>query len=187
MKIIDELDLGIIGRTAERKHGQEWLTEAVDSKKRSAKYNEVTVFLSHKHSDKSHVENMIALLNDLGVEVYVDWKDYDMPKTTSGFTAKQIKKRIKNCDKFILLATEDAIASKWCNWELGFGDADKYLVNKVAIFPIKKYGKDFTGSEYLKIYPHILEGTSYSNEKYKWKVKYPDNDDHEYLIEWLKR
>ena len=86
-----------------------------------------------------------------------------------------------------MLATEDAIASKWCNWELGFGDAEKYLTNKIAIFPIKKIGKDFSGNEYLKIYPHILKDSSVVSDKYEWKIKYPDGSETDHLFQWLKR
>lgn len=46
-----------------------------------------------------------------------------MPQVTSGETAIRIKDRIDKCDKFILLATDKAVESKWCNWELGYGDA----------------------------------------------------------------
>lgn len=50
-----------------------------------------------------------------------------MPKVTSAETATRIKDRISRCDKFILLATNGAIDSKWCNWELGFGDAKNII------------------------------------------------------------
>ena len=96
MKIIDEIDLGLLGRVAVRKHGQQWLNEAVELKNKLVRHNDVTVFLSHKHNDKTHVKDMIALLNDLGVNVYIDWQDYEMPITTDGTTAKLIKKELKN-------------------------------------------------------------------------------------------
>ena len=66
-----------------------------------------------------------------------------------------------------MLATEGAIDSKWCNWELGYGDAKKFK-DHIAIFPLKKKGtSEFTykGYEYLQIYPAI---TYYSQgETYK--------------------
>lgn len=89
-----------------------------------------------------------------------------MPKITSAETALNIKERIKQCDKFIFLATNGAIESKWCNWELGYGDAQKYK-DHIALFPIKSKGScdsAYKGSEYMSIYPYI----SYFNgaEKY---------------------
>lgn len=75
-------------------------------------------------------------------------------------------KREKKYDKFILVATEGAIASKWCNWELGFGDAQKYAYGKIALFPIRDDEKDWSGSEYLELYPVIgyIDSCQYSDE-----------------------
>lgn len=42
---------------------------------------------------------------------------------------------IKKCDNFILLTTDDAIESKWCNWELEYGDANKFR-DRIALFPL---------------------------------------------------
>ena len=84
-----------------------------------------------------------------------------MPKTTSGYTAVRIKQKINDNHKFILLATEGAINSKWCNWELGYGDSHKFIDN-IAIFPIRNENVTFSGTEYLNIYPrieYIVEGT----------------------------
>ena len=55
------------------------------------------------------------------------------------------------------MATEGAIDSKWCNWELGYGDAKKYK-DHIAIFPLKKkdsYESSYKGNEYMQIYPSI--------------------------------
>jgi hypothetical protein len=129
-----------------------------------------TVFLSHKHDDiedEEELKGFIEILNDLNVKVYIDSMDNKMPAQTSGDTAKRIKKIIMYCDKFILLATEKAIVSNWCNWELGIGDASKYLKH-IALVPIKDKGKydfQYKGNEYLQIYPVIdyEDGTNYYN------------------------
>lgn len=100
--------------------------------------------------------------------MYIDSQDPTMPKVTSAKTALNIKGRIKQCDKFILLATNGAIESKWCNWELGFGDAQKFQKH-IALFPMKPkgtYDSAYKGSEYMEIYPYIcyFNGTeTYSN------------------------
>ncbi len=156
---------------------------AVENKrKRLKQFGEVSVFLSHKHDETQIIRDTIILLNKLGVEVYVDWQDEGMPKTTSGVTAKRIKNKIKQCDKFILLATEAAIASKWCNWELGFGDAYKYDKN-IAIMPItdKEEGA-FSGSEYLQIYPIITSEYYYNMGHYFVEF----NNTKIRLEDWLK-
>lgn len=145
--------------------------------------NKITVFLSHKHEEIEVLENVIGMLKQLGVDVYIDWLDEGMPKTTCGETAQRIKQKIKECKKFILLATEGAIASKWCNWELGFGDAHRYIDN-IAIMPItEKRRESFSGSEYLQIYPVIKSDYEYILSG--CYVEYAGNRIS--LVEWLKR
>lgn len=125
-------------------------------------FHETSVFLSHNHDDKEIIEQVILLLNKLGVEVYVDWQDHAMPSNTNGSTAIRIKEKINENKKFILLATESAIKSKWCNWELGYGDARKYHED-IAILPItEKVDNVWSGSEYLQIYPIITSQYQYT-------------------------
>jgi hypothetical protein len=117
------------------------------------------VFLSHKHDDLEELKDIIGFLeNQYQVDTYIDSMDKKMPSYTCGKTATRIKQIIENCDKFILLATDKAVESKWCNWELGFGDAHKFR-NNIAILPVKDSGvaeKDYKGHEYMSIYPLIL-------------------------------
>ena len=121
----------------------------------------VTVFISHKHDDLTDLQDLIGFLEEkYDVQCYIDSRDPSMPDTTSGETAKIIKKRIIDCDKFILLATNRAIASKWCNWELGFGDAHKFKKH-IALFPFERGYERFDGNEYMEIYPHIVKYTEY--------------------------
>ena len=65
----------------------------------------------------------------------------------------EIKDRIKKCKRCILLATDGAVESKWCNWELGFADAIKG--KKVVLFPMKEKGSNYKGNEYMEIYSYI--------------------------------
>ena len=121
-----------------------------------------------------------------------------MPKETSAETAKNIKERIKQCDKFILLATNGAIESKWCNWELGYGDAQKYETEKIALFPLKpkgSYDQDYKGSEYMRLYPYVVycDGSETYTDgrpvKWGYYVRWHENDKSyiEPLDEWLQK
>jgi hypothetical protein len=116
-----------------------------------------TIFISHKHSDLEDLRGVIGLFEKLGAKIYIDSMDNKMPKETSGETAKRIKEVIKHSKKFILLATENAIESYWCNWELGIGDTHKFI-NHIAILPMKENGEldsNYKGNEYLQIYPKL--------------------------------
>jgi len=123
-----------------------------------------TVFISHKHDDLEDLKGIIGFLEkNYKIKAYIDSQDPSMPKKTSSQTAEIIKGRIKQCDRFILLATNGAVESKWCNWELGFGDAMKYK-DYIALFPMKPegtYDSQYKGHEYMGIYPYIafFDGT----------------------------
>ncbi|MDR0613446.1 MAG: toll/interleukin-1 receptor domain-containing protein [Dysgonamonadaceae bacterium] len=183
MELITKSKLKSIGDSYVRTFNAQKLSDSVnESKIRNSYYNEVTVFLSHKHSDTDELRRAIALFKRLGVSVYVDWMDEEMPQKTSEVTAQKIKQKIKANKKFVLLATEDAISSKWCNWELGYGDAHKYIEH-IAILPVKSDYTDFSGSEYLLIYPVISLQYSFSDTDFI--VTYPNGATKD-LKQWLQ-
>lgn len=127
-----------------------------------------TVFISHKHDDLDDLKGIIGFLEEeYKVKCYIDSKDKSMPNITSGETATKLKTRIKQCDKFILLASNNAIESKWCNWELGYGDAQKYK-NNIALFPFRRSFETYNGNEYMEIYPHIVKVDDYAYLSGKW-------------------
>lgn len=113
-----------------------------------------TVFLSHSHYDADIVIAGLNFLLTLGVEVYVDWLDEEMPAVTSGATATKIKGKIKECDRFVVLLSERSVDSKWVPWELGYADGVKEI-NKIAIMPIRRnqytYDSAFNGVEYIRV------------------------------------
>ena len=133
-------------------------------------YGKTTVFISHKHDDLDleELKGVIGMLEkEYNVVPYIDSMDSKMPEHTCAETAKRLKQVIEFCDKFILLATNNAIESYWCNWEVGIGDVHKYKQN-IAILPMQDVGKSYKGNEYLKLYYSIKyhNGTErYSNTK----------------------
>lgn len=122
-------------------------------------YPRTTVFISHKHDDLKDLSGFIGFLEEkYNVKTYIDSRDSSMPRVTSGKTASKIKTRIRQCDKFILLATNSAVESKWCNWELGYGDSQKFDNNDIAILPLKKADMTdsaYKGNEYMQIYAEV--------------------------------
>ena len=155
-----------------------------EAKSESRTYSETTIFLSHSHTDKEWVEKIVVFFRKLGIRVYVDWMDSAMPPVTSSETAIKIREKIKANKKFILLATDTAIASKWCNWELGFGDAHKYI-NNIAIFPLSESSGAWTGTEYFRIYPYFSKKNIWEQTKWDFEIIYPDGTKKD-IIEWLR-
>lgn len=157
------------------------LNENLRETRMFSKYKTVskpTVFISHKHSDiqdKKEVKGIIQLFEQLGAKVYIDSMDEKMPNETSGETAARIKEVIEHTNKFVLVATKNAIESYWCNWELGIGDTYKYIEH-IAIIPIKEKGQSDTkykGNEYLQIYPQIEYNKAFTNRNgYYFKEGY---------------
>ncbi len=115
---------------------------------------QITVFLSHSHKDKELVEGFIELLAEQGIYVYVDWNDSSMPRITNGETARRIKERIRELQLFFFLATENALNSKWCPWELGVADSLKSWED-ILIIPVADPSGQFKGNEYLQVYKHL--------------------------------
>lgn len=70
------------------------ITHEEESKKMEA----ITVFLSHKHNDGEILDQVIVMHTNLGVRVYIDWMDDEMPNETSGEYSYQNKEKnqIKN-------------------------------------------------------------------------------------------
>jgi len=145
-----------------------------EAKNIRASFGTKTVFLSHCHDDKEEINQAVVFLRDKGgASIYIDWLDPSMPATTNADTAGIIKTRINACKKFILLATNNAINSKWCNWELGYGDAIKSL-NNIALLVLSENSGTWHGTEYLRLYPRIEESNFVPDH---FKVIYPNGTD----------
>lgn len=109
-----------------------------------------TAFLCHSHKDRILALQLTALLAARGVDLYVDWKDSDMPATPNRETAEKIQRKIQELDFFLYLATPNSGGSKWCPWEIGYGDKAKGK-DKLYIIPTQ-HGTTVSGQEYLSLY-----------------------------------
>jgi len=80
-----------------------------------------------------------------------------MPSVTNRETAHRIKQKIADPDYFLVLATRNAMNSKWVPWEIGIADRTK-PANKIAVIPvIDPYGT-YHGNEYMQLYPSVQLG-----------------------------
>lgn len=147
-----------------------------------------TVFLSHSHKDADIVESAVAFLLAVGVLVYVDSLDPTMPQTTSVETAAKVKDRIVECQKFVVLLSENSKDSKWVPWELGYADGKKANRN-IAVMPIKRssYTSDseFNGLEYMGLYQRISIGTLKSTGREVPSIFPPDATGGSTVEDWL--
>lgn len=183
MSIITEQEFKNI---ASKKAGLRGLTGSVNESRTFSKSNSSTsIFLSHAHQDKAKIEQAKLFFENLGISIYVDWADQTMPQRTNGLTAQRIKNQIINInDKFILLATNNAVTSKWCNWEIGIADPFKLNNKKMALLPLADNSGHWTGNEYLQIYPRI-EKNQLQNGGEGYFVWFPDGT-YMNLETWLE-
>ncbi|MCF5199892.1 MULTISPECIES: toll/interleukin-1 receptor domain-containing protein [Pseudomonas syringae group] len=145
------LDLGTLRSAGSRSR---YFTSASNSQNaRMLGYK--TAFLCHSHKDRTAVEGVLKFFKDQGLHLYVDWMDSEMPESTNGNTARMIKNRIVEADLFFFLATPNALASRWCPWEIGYADGVKNY-DSIFVIPTKERGITY-GNEYVDIYRRIDE------------------------------
>lgn len=120
---------------------------------RSAAPNQRTAFLCHSHHDRVLALGLQALLKQHGMDLYIDWQDSAMPDTPSAETAQRLRTRIQQCNWFLLLATHQSMASRWCPWELGHADGTK-ANDRILVVPTHD-GSSSYGSEYINLYRRV--------------------------------
>ncbi|MGQ3012113.1 MAG: toll/interleukin-1 receptor domain-containing protein [Flavobacteriales bacterium] len=173
-----------LGQIAQNRAGYKGLSGIVRENLQYSRASHTTsIFLSHAHTDKEMIAQAVTFFRTLGVSVYVDWMDHTMPEKPSGETALKIKSKIQINDKFVLLATNTAVASKWCNWEVGIADPYKLNNKKMALFPLADNNGTWNGNEYLQIYPRIENSPYHTNS---FMIMYP-NGTSENIENWLNK
>ena len=115
---------------------------------------QVTIFLSHSSKDRVLAQGLVLFLASLGISVYVDWNDSDMPRVTNRETAEKLKIKIRDNRLFMILATRNALESKWVPWETGIADQCKGE-GAMLLVPVADPSGRFDGSEYLQLYRHV--------------------------------
>lgn len=112
-----------------------------------------SAFLCHSHNDRPLVEKLILIFASSGNDLYVDWQDHTLPAQPIRETAEKIQSKIRDLDLFLYLATQNSSTSKWCPWEIGYGDAAKGK-EKILIIPTHT-ASGTAGQEYLNLYLSI--------------------------------
>lgn len=121
---------------------------------KAASTSKITIFLSHSHQDLQLIKGLIKIMKQYGIDLYIDSLDPSLPSITNRQTAEMIKNKIKNIEYFWVLATTNALNSKWVPWEIGFADSIKNS-NKMFIIPVSDRSGKFNGNEYLQLYSTI--------------------------------
>lgn len=146
MSYITETRLRNLGSQPASKAIRAHLSEV---KKSAAK---LSIFLSHSHKDTDLVNGILAVLGrSSNYSLFIDWQNSDMPDVTNRETASKIKQAIKDGEYFMVLATANALASRWVPWEIGVADILK-PTDKILLIPIANQFGTWNGNEYLQLY-----------------------------------
>ena len=113
-----------------------------------------TAYLCHDAKDLLLAEGLQVLLKDRGWNVYIDYEDETITERTPQERIKEIHGRIRDCDWFIFLATENSFSSRWCFLELGYAEGLKPF-DSVLVIPTKGENDQWFGAELLQLYRHI--------------------------------
>ena len=138
-------------RAARNRSRQTYVTESLDAVIASGRS---TAFLCHSHKDNDLAEGLQVLLAENGWDLYIDWKDHEMPEKPNKETAQKIKMKITQLDWFLFLATPNSSVSRWCPWEIGIADTRKSH-DKILIIPTSDSSGRWYGNEYLQLYNQI--------------------------------
>lgn len=162
------------------------VTESLVLFKEETKFLKTSLFVSHKQEELEELDSAINFLKSFGVLIHVDyWLNESNPEdiTTidTGQSRHKIEGKIKETQKFIFLATENAITSKECKWAIRYATTQKSIEN-IAILPIREDYTDYGGMDYLQKYPFIQKKEA---ELDQYDVKFPDGNVIE-LGKWLE-
>lgn len=111
------------------------------------------LFISHSSADSKLILNLKAHLNNMGLNVYVDWiSDRNALKRelTNVNTAKSIIERLNSSKALLYIHTELSSQSQWTPWELGYFHALRE--NKICVYSPNEILKP----AYIEIYPSVV-------------------------------
>jgi hypothetical protein len=142
------------------------------------------IFLSHSAKDAEIVLGTVALLEQFGFSVYVDWivEPQMNRKRVTPENAAILRRRMGRCQSLLYLKTDNSTDSTWMPWELGYFDA---LKGRVGILPIVQSSQDdFSGNEYLGLYPYVdIAQIGKTEEQILWINRGPK--EYGRLREWI--
>lgn len=128
------------------------LNEHVEKQARTSEFD---IFLSHAFDDKELILGVTMLIENLGYQVYLDWRDDPQldRKSVTVKTADVLRKRMRECKCLFFATTPNYEKSQWMPWELGYKDGHS---SRTAILPIvDQPSSSYTGKEYLGLYPYV--------------------------------
>jgi hypothetical protein len=159
-----------------------------ESVQASAATDEFDVFLCHSIRDAELVQGTKAILESLGLRVYVDWiVDPQMDRSAvTAETARILRGRMQHSRSLLYLFTSNSKRSRWMPWELGYFDG---FNGTVGILPVlsEAGAVEFTAEEYLALYPkvEVVDKNIFVNRTLGLPVRAEDKENWRTFETWV--
>lgn len=135
------------------------------------------VFVSHAVSNREAVDQIVGVLNSIGLVAFVDWKSdrVDLSRSKSNeYTADVIQLRMRQSKCLILVRTRASDASVWAAWEVGYFPA---LGRPVVVYAADENLEP--GPEFTRSYPQLDFSDS--------ALRIEDNTGGQEFLSWFRR
>lgn len=142
--------------TISRVKNSSYIKELMEKRNRAIIASETSVYISFDPGDEESMVSVLLLLDSAGVKIYPVWSDPGVISVQESNEFDLLRKSIARCSKFIFIASENALKSNRCNWELGIGDGLRYPDN-IAVMPVtEQRGATWSCPDYLQTYPMMV-------------------------------
>jgi len=111
------------------------------------------VFISHSHRDTRRAQALAAQLADWGIDVYVDFQDYQLSALPDDELANHLVSALRECRLLIFAFSAASASSRWMPWELGLAHG---VIGRVLLWPFNERALQAKATqEYLHLYEAI--------------------------------
>ncbi len=156
VKPVSKTYLSEAKNTISRVKGQGYFKELMDRRIGVFDNSGASVYFAYDPKDEEYLLSVMLLLDSTGAKIYPDWSAYSISSDQESVNPETIRSNIERCSKFIFIATENAVQSSRCNWELGIGYGLKYPDNIAVMSVTEQRGTIWSGPDHLQTFPMLV-------------------------------
>ncbi len=128
----------------------------MERKNRATDNSEISVFVSYDPGDEEAMLSVLLLLDSAGVKICPVLPGSLVTSGQGSDKDDSVRKNIARCSRFVFIATDNAMRSPRCNWELGIGDGLMTPAN-IAVMPVtEQRGATWSCPDHLLAYPMLV-------------------------------
>jgi hypothetical protein len=182
-KSVSKVYLKEARNTVGRVKSPDYLRELVERKKRVTDNSEISVFVSYDSGDEETMLSVLLLLDSAGVKICPVLSGSLGASGRGSDKDDSVRNNIARCSKLVFIASDNAMRSPRCNWELGIGDGLMTPAN-TAIMPVtEQRGATWSCPDHLLSYPMLVT----DNDFFIGEFFIESMDRKISLTEWLRQ